>query len=91
MDGRPNRRNKAEFSCRISVDGRPNRRNKTAFSNSSGVAWKGTKKRSSIKRFETNSARSMLRVSFVFTPIKSLIYSQQSDETTLTKITTLTK
>ena len=32
MDGRPNRRNKAEFSCRISVNGRPNRRNKAAFS-----------------------------------------------------------
>ena len=32
MDGRPNRRNKAAFSCWISVDGRPNRRNKAAFS-----------------------------------------------------------
>ena len=32
MDGRPNRRNKAAFSLRISVDGRPNRRNKAAFS-----------------------------------------------------------
>ena len=27
MDVRPNRRNKAAFSWRISVDGRPNRRN----------------------------------------------------------------
>ena len=32
MNGRPNRRNKAAFSRRISVDGRPNRRNKAAFS-----------------------------------------------------------
>ena len=32
MDGRPNRRNKAPLSIRISVDGRPNRRNKAAFS-----------------------------------------------------------
>ena len=37
MDGRPNRRNKAAFSRRISVDGRSKRRNKAAFSNSSGV------------------------------------------------------
>ena len=32
MDGRPNRRNKAAFSQRISVNYRPNRRNKAAFS-----------------------------------------------------------
>ena len=32
MDGRPNRRNNAASSSRISVDGRPNRRNKAAFS-----------------------------------------------------------
>ena len=32
MDGRPNRRNKASFSLRISVAGRPDRRNKAAFS-----------------------------------------------------------
>ena len=32
MDGRPNRRNKAAFSCRIIVDGRPNLRNKAVFS-----------------------------------------------------------
>ena len=31
MDGRPNRRNKASFSLRISVDGRPNCRNKAVF------------------------------------------------------------
>ena len=63
-----------------------------AAAKETSVAWKGTTKRSSIKIFETNSTtRSMLRVSFVFTPFKPLIYSQQSDETTLTKITTLTK
>ena len=32
MVGRPNRRNKAPFSSRISVDGRPNRRKKAPFS-----------------------------------------------------------
>ena len=31
MEGRPNRRNKAPFSCRISMEGRPNRRNKAPF------------------------------------------------------------
>ena len=37
MDGRPNRRNKAAFSCWINVDGRPNRGNKAPFANSYGV------------------------------------------------------
>ena len=32
MNGRPNRKNKAAFSLRISVDGRPNHRNKGVFS-----------------------------------------------------------
>ena len=32
MDGRPNRRNKAVLSRRISVDGKASRRNKAAFS-----------------------------------------------------------
>ena len=50
MDGRPNRRNKALFSGRISVDGRSNRRNKAAFSNSSGVVWMLSRKTICIKR-----------------------------------------
>ena len=41
MDGRPNRRNNAPFSCRISVDGTPNRRNKAVLLNFSGVVWTG--------------------------------------------------
>ena len=32
MKGRPNRRNKAPFLCRISMEGRPNKRYKAPFS-----------------------------------------------------------
>ena len=32
MEGKPNRRNKAFFSCRISMEGSPNMRNNAPFS-----------------------------------------------------------
>ena len=46
----------------------------------------GREKRS-IKRLQTKATRSTFKgLSLVFTPIKSLIYSQHSHDTTLTKI-----
>ena len=32
MEGRPNTRNKALFSCQLNMEGWPNRRNKAPFS-----------------------------------------------------------
>ena len=41
MNSRLNCRNKAAFSCRISVDGGPNCRNRVTFSNFTGAVWTG--------------------------------------------------